>query len=237
VSAARTFEGLVNFRDLGGLPVAGGGQVSPGRLFRSDSLCYATEADAQHLVDELRLATIVDLREPSEIEQFGRGPLEQTSVGYLPVPIGDAPTATTRSEFYATLLGKYGRTIADMIRTLSRPDTLPAIIHCHIGCDRTGAVSAAVLSLIGVSGEDVAIDYARSRRANDAIRDRSRERRRLLGLPQMPDSYYEAWDPRAEIMATTLDLVAERWGDMHGWASTMGLTPSDIDALKTALVS
>ena len=61
VARGYVFEGLVNFRDLGGI-AADGGTMRPGRLFRSDSLNYATEADAARLV-EAGLATIVDLRD------------------------------------------------------------------------------------------------------------------------------------------------------------------------------
>src|SRR6266545_4376707 len=45
------FEGMVNFRDLGGLP-ANGGKIRPGRLFRSDSVAYASAADVTRLVEE-----------------------------------------------------------------------------------------------------------------------------------------------------------------------------------------
>lgn len=234
--ARRSFEGLVNFRDLGGLPVAGGGQVRSGVLFRSDALCYATEADADHLMHALSLKTVIDLRDDREVAEFGRGPIESMSVGYLSVPIGDVPEYDTRPDFYVAVLAQYGEALAGLIRALAAPGTLPAIVHCHVGCDRTGVTSAAVLSLVGVANADIASDYARSRRANDAIRDRSRERRRILGLPQMDDAYYERWDPRADVMAATLDLIHERWGGMAGWANTAGLTPADLAALRSALV-
>jgi protein-tyrosine phosphatase len=236
VTDVRTFDGLVNFRDLGGLPVAGGGRVRDGVLFRSDSLHYASDADAEHLIDVLNIATVIDLREPAEIADFGRGPVGEAGLGYLNLPIGDVPTATTRAEFYLRVIAAYGPGIADLIRMLARPDTLPAVIHCHVGCDRTGAVAATILSLIGVPEPDVAADYARSWRANDVIRQRARARRAMLGLPLMDDAYYAAWDPRAEIMAETLDLIRERWGGIDGWADDVGLTAVDVAAIRSALV-
>ena len=236
MSTGRTFDGLVNFRDLGGLSVARGGRVRDGVLFRSDSLTYASEADATHLTGVLGIATVVDLREEVEIADFGLGPVANHDVTYVNLPIGDAPTATTRSEYYVEVLAKYGNAIGDMIRTLVRPGVLPAVVHCHVGCDRTGAVAAATLSLIGVPDAEVAADYGRSSRANDAIRQRSRDRRMMLGLPLMDDAYYLAWDPRAEIMAKTLELTRKRWGGIDGWAARSGITANDIAALRTALV-
>ncbi|MEO6413895.1 MAG: tyrosine-protein phosphatase, partial [Pedococcus sp.] len=38
-------DGVVNMRDVGGLPTTDGGQVATGRLLRSDNLQDLTEAD------------------------------------------------------------------------------------------------------------------------------------------------------------------------------------------------
>jgi protein-tyrosine phosphatase len=46
-------DGLVNMRDLGGLPTRDGGSTTPGRLIRSDNLQDLSEADVSRLVDEL----------------------------------------------------------------------------------------------------------------------------------------------------------------------------------------
>ena len=67
---SRSFDGLVNFRDLGGIAVTDGGVIGHRRLFRSDSLSYASEADAAYLTEQLGLATIVDLRAEPEIAEF-----------------------------------------------------------------------------------------------------------------------------------------------------------------------
>ncbi len=227
--------GLVNFRDLGGTAVEGGA-IRAGTLFRSDSLVYATEQDAAYLRDEVRLATIVDLRDTEEVQAFGRGPLGRSPIAYLPVPVGDLPSVDGRHGYYAGLLDVYGHQLADLVRRLSAPGALPALVHCHIGCDRTGVVSAMLLTLAGAGEAEVCADYARSHRASDAIRERSEARRRTLGLPVMDKAYYDAWEPRAEIMAETLALVAGRWGSMAGWAAAYGLTAADIAVLRAALV-
>lgn len=226
--------GLVNFRDLGGIPVDGGA-IRTGVLFRSDSLVYATERDAAYLRDEVGLATVVDLRDTVEVEQFGRGPLS-SEIAYHPLPVGDLPDVDGRAGYYAGVLAAYGPQLAALVRLLAGPGVLPALVHCHIGCDRTGVVSAMLLTLAGAAAAEVCADYARSHRASDAIRERSEARRRHLGLPVMPRSYYDAWEPRPEIMEETLVLVAARWGGVHDWAYANGLTPDDLSALRTALV-
>jgi protein-tyrosine phosphatase len=228
------FEGLVNLRDLGGIPVAGGA-VRAGRLFRSDSLSYATESDAARLVDA-GLATIVDLRDIVEVDEFGRGPLASEAITYVGLPCTDSIPAESRSEYYFRLLALQGPPLADLVRRLAAPGSLPALVHCHIGCDRTGIVSAMLLGLVGASDEDICADYARSTRASAVIRERSEDRRRHLGLPLMGQAYYDAWEPKPGTMAATLELVAREWRDMSGWAAAFGLSVDDVAALRAALV-
>jgi protein-tyrosine phosphatase len=236
-AAGVSLAGLVNFRDLGGLPVSAGGSIRPGVLFRSDSAAYATDSDADLLVDTLGLRTIVDLRDLPEIRELGRGPLADRDVAYLNVPLGDIGSAATRPEQYADMLRYKGVEIAEVIRLVSRPGVTPALIHCHIGCDRTGVVIAAILGLVGVPTADICADYGRSTKASAAIRVRARERRRVLGLAQMPDSYYDKWEPVAAVMAATIELVDQRWGGFTGWAAKYGLTAEDIAGLRSLLVA
>ncbi|MGL5853463.1 MAG: tyrosine-protein phosphatase, partial [Phycicoccus sp.] len=62
-----TLDGLVNMRDVGGLPTHGGGRTQPRRLIRSDNLQDLTDADIAHLVDELGVTDVVDLRTETEL--------------------------------------------------------------------------------------------------------------------------------------------------------------------------
>ncbi len=68
-------EGLVNFRDLAGLPTKGAQgrplKVKPGRLYRSDNMHTLTEESADKLVNELGLTDLVDLRSDAEREVMG----------------------------------------------------------------------------------------------------------------------------------------------------------------------
>lgn len=58
-------DGTVNFRDLGGLPLAGGGETSTGVLFRSDALHALTPAGEAELLAGT-IGVIVDFRTPAE---------------------------------------------------------------------------------------------------------------------------------------------------------------------------
>jgi protein tyrosine/serine phosphatase len=68
-------DGADNVRDVGGLPTLDGQQVEPGRLIRSDSLQELTDRDVRHLVDDLHVRAIADLRTGKELEQEGPDPM------------------------------------------------------------------------------------------------------------------------------------------------------------------
>ncbi len=79
--------GAYTFRDLGGYPTNDGRVTRWDKLFRSDTLHELTEEDLKVLRD-IGLATIIDLRMPSEIERNGRGPLRDRT-GQVPPSVGD----------------------------------------------------------------------------------------------------------------------------------------------------
>ena len=66
-------DGLVNLRDVGGIPTADGRSIAPGRLLRSDNLQALTESDVEALLAR-GLTDVVDLRSDYEAEMEGPGP-------------------------------------------------------------------------------------------------------------------------------------------------------------------
>jgi protein tyrosine/serine phosphatase len=231
----RTLEGLINFRDLGGLPAAGGA-IRPGRLFRSDSLAYATESDVAHLVEDLRVATVIDLRGEYEVTHLGRGPLAATPVGYVSAPITDVSGAEDLVGHYVAILAEKGDVLAGTVRLLARSSTLPAVFHCEAGCDRTGVLAAVVLSLLGVPDDVIAADYAATAPAMARIHERVSVVVDRLGLPPRPASVLD-WAPEAAMMLRTLELARDRWGSMQDWAHTYGLKDDELSALHASLVA
>ena len=59
-------EGLANTRDLGGIKTRDGRSIRPKMLLRSGALSGATEHDAAALIDEYRLAKVLDFRTEEE---------------------------------------------------------------------------------------------------------------------------------------------------------------------------
>ncbi len=233
---------LINFRDLGGLAVRGGGRTRPGVLLRSDSLVYASESDAHHLRHVVGLRTIVDLREVDLATTDGRGRLGievdgVAPIDYLPLPCADVGvTPDTRHLYYHGLLGSNGSDFAGLFRRLAAGGAVPVLVHCQLGCDRTGTVIAMLLRLAGVLDEEICADYARSVMAAGGIRVRAEIRRAEQGLAPLDDAFYGSWANKPDIMEQALALVDEQWGDMHGWAAAHGITDAEVDAWRSVLV-
>lgn len=66
--------GVVNMRDVGGMPTLDGAAVRSGRLIRADNLQDLTHDDVEQLI-ALGLRDVVDLRSRAEVSSTGRAPL------------------------------------------------------------------------------------------------------------------------------------------------------------------
>lgn len=162
------WEGACNLRDLGGLRRHDGTITATGRLFRSGR----TESVTQSGWRSARAAgvqTVVDLRNDDEI---GRGvndpPLGGTSsVATFHRPIEDQTNAEFMNQ-YGQLLAHpayypgnfqfFPDLLASAIGTIATAPT-GLLFHCSAGKDRTGLVSAILLTINGVVLDEVLADY------------------------------------------------------------------------------
>ena len=163
------FEGILNFRDLGGYPAGGGRQVAWRRVFRSGGLWEATPADLSKLREEIGVTSVLDLRDKAEIDKRGCGPAT-AGLAYINVPLstdtgnigavelvralGDTGKVYVRSMENAG----YGRRLVECLRAIAEAD-LPLVFHCSAGKDRTGVLAACLLSVLGVDSGHIVEDY------------------------------------------------------------------------------
>jgi protein-tyrosine phosphatase len=231
-----TLENLYNFRDLGGPATDDGGHVQPRRLYRSESVAYLSEADAAHLVDEVGLATVVDLRGEREVARWGRGLLGERSLRYVHVPITDVTRGLgNMSTYYIDMLTRRADDMVGLLRRLLEPGALPAVVHCEAGCDRTGVVAATVLGLVGVPDEAIITDYDLTEPTMPAMNERWKANYLARGHP-IEKWVDESWAEREEAMAQTIAAVRECWGGWGGWAEAHGFTADERRHLRKLLV-
>ncbi|HET6809446.1 MAG TPA: tyrosine-protein phosphatase [Acidimicrobiales bacterium] len=163
------FEGISNFRDLGGYHTRSGSTVRWGLVFRADALHGLSPADLA-LYDRLGLRAVYDLR--GDVERDERpNPVPSrplTVVGRpagTPPPVGP-PTGQSVADgenvlrdLYVGLIDHAAAQIGELFTNLGDQGGLPAVFHCHAGKDRTGIVAALLLETLGVDRETVLDDY------------------------------------------------------------------------------
>jgi protein-tyrosine phosphatase len=162
------FDRLHNFRDLGGYRAAGGRTVRRRLLFRSDSLAKLEGEDLDRFL-ELGVRTVIDLRYPWEIEATGRVP-QQEGMTYYNFSIEHRPydqaEIDPQVDPWRFLADRFAEVAADGAKELRQTLEViaaasgPLVFHCASGKDRTGLVAALVLSLLGVSEDDIVHDFA-----------------------------------------------------------------------------
>ncbi|HEY3551696.1 MAG TPA: tyrosine-protein phosphatase [Gaiellaceae bacterium] len=156
------WDGCVNVRDLGGLPLIGGGETAYRVVVRADWLPGLSEEGRRALV-EYDVSLIVDLRPDREHERDGIDPLPVPVVrqGMDPRPVRAAWDWPSMREAYFALADHYRAELAQALTALGEAEP-PAAIHCAGGRDRTGIACGMALWLAGVEPDTIAADHALS---------------------------------------------------------------------------
>ncbi|WP_374471892.1 tyrosine-protein phosphatase [Phenylobacterium sp.] len=165
--------GASNFRDIGGYRTADGRQVRWGAIYRSAELSGLTPADYE-FVRSLGLRMIYDLRstgertrEPTRWVGAGAPPIlakdyGMDESGFL-AALGPNPTAESArrlmTRFYPALVGSHRDQFRTVFEKLIAPEDGAVLYHCSAGKDRTGVLSALILTALRVPRETVLQDF------------------------------------------------------------------------------
>lgn len=225
--------GVLNFRDVGGYPVEGGGSVRWRTLFRSDAL-HKLDAAGVATLAGLGLATILDLRTQAEVD-IAPSPIPGR-VTHLPVLAGDLQGLPLElGAIYQYFVDECGAAIAAVIFELSAADALPALVHCTAGKDRTGVVVALILAALGVPDEVIAADYALSAVYLDpALTPAIGQLQASTGLGDELTRALLSSPPT--LILDTLTRIRERAGSVDAYLRTNGLPESALARLRAALI-
>lgn len=177
------FEGIANFRDLGGYANEQGQQVKWGVLYRSGTFAHSSRADLQGL-QQLQLATLVDFRSGGEKDEEPNQLPQPASFTVIEIPtldegnkalVGEVMERVESGNFdgfdpdqfmleanrqFAT---EFTPQFRQFIHTVLDAGGKPVVWHCSAGKDRTGFASAILLRVLGVPQETVMHDYMESK--------------------------------------------------------------------------
>ena len=240
----RTLEwaGCANVRDLGGVPVAGGGETRYGVFVRADNIRLLSDEGWAEL-EAHGVVRIVDLRWPVERESdpprdVDVEVIEISLLGDFDPELREDPTpfmesrdvAGYRAQQYVQFLRRHRTEFGQVLAALAEPEEGAVLFHCFAGKDRTGLIAALLLRLAGASIEDAASDYALS---NDNVlvlfqewidaadTDEERDRRRFL-----LETPYEA-----------MERTLRELGDVEAYLRSAGVTDEQLARLRERLVA
>jgi len=240
-------EGVLNVRELGGLPLRDGRIVSFGKLIRTGRLSEMTQKDKEKMSERWKITTIVDLRNDLEVAEHPDP--EWNGVSYHQVPIfpgiasgiskedGGAMTMEQKLLFLASRYsnGRAGKLLNEMYPKMVREEFCiqgirrffelllqheegALLWHCTSGKDRTGLTGALLLYVLGADRDTIAAEYLHT---NEQIREYRENILRILRKNHV--------DPETIQQVTILESVdfaylescwkvmAEDWGSVDAF--------------------
>jgi protein-tyrosine phosphatase len=253
--------GGCNFRDIGGYRTQGGRTVRWGRVYRAGVLSYFTDRDHDTL-HGLDVRAICDLRRAEERERepsawpAGRNQHRPTHLHW------DDGTATPTIRAFAaqrppTAAGMFDAMI-DLYRALPEwmagrirglfeciaAGSVPMVVHCAAGKDRTGVAIAVLLCALDVSRETAIEDYLLTNDAGDFEQFLRTCHDSQLGLTDihhpllsMPDDIRRVLFSAEEAYLRAAFEAIDKLGGIDGYLQrTVGVTDEVRAAAVKALV-
>jgi len=238
-------EGTINTRDIGGYETRDGRHTRWGVLLRSDSL-HELSPTSKLALEDFGLRSVLDLRKSQEMQKTRNVFFDSDTVDYYHQNmVGDTlmrerehiPEELDYVEHmrwsYAVVLDRRKSHVQDTLSLLARPGTLPALVHCAGGTERTGLIIGLVLGIVGVPEETIAEDFALTARFSYA--------RYLDQHPELSADGYTLEDHQAKIcrpdtMLAVLRTLEERYCGAIGYARNIGVSEAEMEALREALL-
>jgi len=237
-------EGAVNFRDLGGYPAEGGRTTRWRTIYRSDSLADLTSSDLSGF-QQLGINTLCDFRLSEESERkpnrlpHGHG-INVVPLRFIPEGALDMLSAINSGQYgpadverevlihYKKFVNDHGSEYRRVFELILSKESLPLLMHCTSGKDRTGFAAAAVLLAVGVPREIIVRDYAMT---NDYRRDVGHLFSNTVSKPTI-DTLTSA-NPR--YIEAALEEIDVRFGSAEAWLESLGVSPSRRARLRDLL--
>jgi protein-tyrosine phosphatase len=243
------FEGVRNFRDLGGYRARDGRTIAWRRVFRSAGLAHMSPGDKTKL-QEIGIKTVIDLRTPTEQEQQQEKVLlREIWAEYYNVPFRpDNPNYYLEEELelykgvanmgevylYRFRRGSFGKRVLECIGIMAATESHSLIFHCGAGKDRTGMLAAILLASLGVADEDIINDYVMTAPYMEDIKEN------IVNDPATPEVVKElpdfTWEAIPESMSTFLDGLRREYGSIDNYLNKQGVDISVIKRLEKALL-
>jgi len=233
------FEGIQNFRDVGGYVTVDGGRVRWGQVYRADNLHKLTPADLDAF-EGLGIKTIFDLRGDTERAETP-GPFDAVATPIVGRPGGVAPERPFRTvadgeqmlrDVYVGSLVHSASRFGALFEGLADAARLPVVFHCHGGKDRTGIVAALLLLALGVDRETVLDDYEATSRYR-RIDHQQDSLTKLLASGVSPEAAGAVLGTPRWAMEAAVDDIQDTYGGIEAYLTgPVGMSTVSLDRLR-----
>ncbi len=251
------FEGIVNFRDIGGYKTEDNRSVKWGRLYRSGTFAHSSRADLKAL-EKLNLVTLIDFRSSAEKEEEPNLLPDPTGFRVVEIPtlddgnkamVGEVMERVESGNFdgfdpnYFMLeanrqfADKFTPQFREFIHTVADAKGKPVVWHCSAGKDRTGFAAAILLRILGVPENTIMADYLKSKK--NALAGRKNEIRllRLFKGDEAADKITIMMGVEEAWLAAAFTEIDKRWGSFDNYVTNgLQLSPEDIAKLRSTLL-
>jgi protein-tyrosine phosphatase len=137
---------------------------------------------------------------------------------------------------YQGMVTNSARVFGELLSGLTKPDGLPAVFHCAAGKDRTGMTAAILLTVLGVSEDDVLDDYELTSRHRSAQK-RAEIISSLEHLGLGPEVAAGLLSTPRWVMETVLQSIRADHGSVEGYLlGPVGMSAPAIEDLRRLLV-
>jgi len=243
-------QGSKNLRDLGPFSNLDKKLLQTGIFFRSAALDEFSKESLKKLKSDYKITTILDLRAPKEIEDSVESMMKELGGKYFnidlvvdlkPIIIPGFSSVNERLklvkhhenlrfEEHQLWLNERKFQLREIFNLFSRKELFPILYHCVGGKDRTGLVSALLLSLLGVNTDKIADDYGVSSKY-------------LFNLPKQIDSapfntwkQYQDFASPPKTMYRTLRYIETKFGGTYRYLKSIGMTDTHLTDILSNVV-
>lgn len=216
-----------NTRDLGGYLRINGEKTRHFRFLRSDKPAHPSQSDFQFLLSH-GITTVIDLREEAAVNRLENPFANHPGFSWHHCPIQEGSGIPESVEAvpgsYLKIAESSGAAKAFRVMA-SAPGGV--LFHCSAGKDRTGTLSAILLTLAQVPEETIVSNYLITR---ECIRERLD-----LVHQRFPELDMDIVTPLPGHIRGFLDLWKSKYKTAENYLHTIGLTDGQMDNLRRKL--
>ncbi|WP_157354953.1 tyrosine-protein phosphatase [Nocardia terrae] len=262
VGADFALQGAPNARDIGGVAANNGvAQIKSGQVFRTDALNHLTGTDQQTLI-AAGVTKVIDFRSPTERAQNPDSLPASIPEESLPVYdpnndfylffakavqggptvqqqlLGDGKAAQFMVDYYKwmvtdpTARAQFGTALKDIANASG-----PVLYHCTAGKDRTGWMTAILMSILGTPNAAIYDNYLLSNDRLAASNKATMDALVAKGLVTDPSLFAPVLGVQSDYLDAAFAQAVQSYGTMNNFVfQGLGIDGATVGILQAKLI-